>query len=71
MSYVHKKTWNLYDVLVVGVEATNSREDERVVIYWRKCWWTWIVKALLTKQMVFVREKKEFKDKFYNEVDGV
>lgn len=71
MSYVHRKTGNRYDCLALAVEATNSREDEIVVVYWRKYWWTWAVKALLAKQMVFVREKKEFKDKFYNEVDGI
>lgn len=64
MGYRHKKTGRLYDILAMGLDCTNSRADTKVVIYWRKRWWTRIARALLASGMVFVREGKEFSEKF-------
>lgn len=64
MSYVHKKTGKLYDILAVALDATNGRDDETVVIYWRKTWFSRLIRELLASQLVFVRDRREFKEKF-------
>ena len=49
---VHKKTGNIYHVLdVKAIDCTNVRDGVKVVIYYRD-------------GMFFVREKKEFDEKF-------
>lgn len=49
---VHKKTRNIYRVLdVKAIDCTNVRDGVKVVIYYRD-------------GMFFVREKKEFDEKF-------
>lgn len=64
MSYVHKKTGQRYDTLAVALDSTNSRYDEKVVVYWRKSWLSRLAYALLSSKVVFVRELGEFKEKF-------
>lgn len=49
---VHKKTGNEYDVINDNViDCTNAHGDMRMVLYTRE-------------GMLFVREKKEFEEKF-------
>ena len=64
MNYRHKKSGHSYDILALGLDCTNSRADTKVIIYWRKRWWTRIVRALLAGGLVFVRDGREFSEKF-------
>ncbi len=54
--YKNKKNKNLYKILYYGVDATNSRDGEPIVIYCRS--------NENPAQMVFSRNKKEFDKKF-------
>lgn len=51
--WVHKKTGTLYMKMYDAIDATNSRDGIEVVVYANE------------QGMVFVREKKEFEEKFY------
>lgn len=53
--WVNKKTGKVYHVITMATNATNGpQEGEQMVVYF-------------DEQMVFVREKKEFHEKFYRE----
>lgn len=54
MFYKHKKSGNLYEVLAMGVDCTNSRDGTSVVIY---C-------PIDNEDSVYVREESEFKTNF-------
>lgn len=51
--WVHKKTGTLYMKMYDAIDVTNSRDGIKVVVYANE------------QDMVFVREKKEFEEKFY------
>ena len=50
-TYINKKNNTEYNVLYEGIDATNSRDGEEVIIYERE-------------GMIFVRNKLEFYEKF-------
>jgi hypothetical protein len=54
MLYKHRKTGHLYRWLAVGVDTTNGRDGTLVVIYCPDD----------DEHTVFVRERKEFEEKF-------
>lgn len=51
---VHKKTGNIYNVITSNViNCTNAQDGQQMVLYTKDGMW-------------FVREKKEFEEKFYD-----
>lgn len=53
-NFIHKKTGNVYEVVCSGiVNATNGFEGQLMTMYMRR-------------KKIFVREEKEFYDKFEN-----
>lgn len=56
MKVVHLKTGNIYELVGEAINATNANDGEIVVIY-RK------------DSQMFVREKKEFYEKFQPKED--
>ena len=51
---VHKKTGNVYTVITSNViNCTNAQDGQQMVLYTKDGMW-------------FVREKKEFEEKFYD-----
>ncbi|MCT4634487.1 MAG: hypothetical protein N4A76_17380 [Firmicutes bacterium] len=57
MKVVHLKTGNIYEVIGEAINATNVNDGEIVVIYQKD-------------GQMFVREKKEFYEKFQPQEDG-
>lgn len=64
MSFKNIKSGDVYDVLAVGLDCTNSRTGTKVIVYIRKCWWVRLIRALLAPRLVFVRDRGEFIEKF-------
>jgi hypothetical protein len=60
--FEHLKTGNLYEVLTPAINATNACDNQDVFIYQRFGQPT--ARCVLINDMVFVREKAEFQEKF-------
>lgn len=53
MKFRHKKTGNIYRVIALGIDATNSRDGRHVVVYCPD-----------NGTAVYVRDQSEFDEKF-------
>ena len=69
MIYEHKKhKCNFYIKIAEAIECTNMRVNENVVIYTYKDSWFNVIRIKLIKLLlpkdIFIREAKEFDEKF-------
>ena len=59
MIYRHKKTGTLYQLIAHAIDCTNNRDGTEVVVYAKH--------GTDIDNHVFVRDRKEFEEKFHAE----